>query len=703
MSKTKEYANLAKPINIGAARLKNRMMKNGTGFFWDDPGTGSFMDDRYIAFFEALAKGGAALVSSAVGPLTRDLGAPMPGYRIRSDEYIPGWKKWADAIHKYDCLAFHQLFELGPMVPLFGEAPPGVSASSIPKDESPIPRFHVPRELTIPEIEDIIDLFAEGAERMKKAGLDGTELNGACNHLLNNFLSRAWNKRTDEYGTETMENRTRLYVNIIKEIKRRNGSDWPIIALINAMEVNLKDGITIEESRQFAQKFVEAGADAIEVRAEYYKYAKDNERRESLHFPDVYFYPGHEEGLDPIVYAKEHGKQANIWMAAEIKKAVNVPVIAVGKMDWKNGNEAIKKGYADIISMNRRLLADPELPKKVLENRIEDINPCNSCMTCFDAGEHFRAIHCRVNASLGHEREYEIKPTQVIKKIMIVGGGPAGLEAARVLALRGHRVVLFEKLSKLGGSLGLAAMVKGMEREDIPGLIKYLDRQVRKAGVDVRTGKKVTPASVDEVKPDVIIVATGGTHDIPQIPGIGRRNVATSEKMHHIGKFFTQFFPPKILRTLSMIPFALSLFVRKNVVIMGGRLHGCQTAEYLLHLNRNITIVDEGTEKDIGYGLLEVFIKPYLMYWLKDHGVKFVTEVKYKEITGKGLVVTTKDGKEQLIEGNTIITALPLKPDTAFFNSMKSKAKEVYAIGDADSPAYIVDAIAAGAKIGFSL
>ena len=702
MTKTKfEY--LAEPIYIGKVRLKNRMMKNGTGFFWDDPSTKSHIDDKYIAFFEAMAKGGAGFVSSAVGPLIRDLDAPMPGYRIRSDEFIPGWRKLADAVHKYDCPLFHQLFHLGPMVPLFGEAPPGVSASSIPKEQSPVPRFHVPREITIPELEDIVDLFAEGAERMKKAGLDGTELNGACNHLLNNFLSRAWNKRTDEYGPQSMENRTRLYVNIIKEIKRRNGKDWPVIALMNAMEVDLKDGITIEEAKQFAKIFVDAGADAIEVRGEYYVFPDDNKRRESLHFTDIYFYPGFEGKLDPLVYGKEYGKQANILMAAEIKKAVNVPVIVMGKMDWKNGNKAIKRGQADIISMNRRILADPELPKKVLENRIEDINPCNSCMTCFDSGEHFRPVICRVNASFGHEREYEIKPAAVKKKIMIIGGGPSGLEAARVLALRGHKVVLFDKMSKLGGSLGLAAMVKGMEREDIPGLIKYLDRQVRKAGVDVRTGTKVTPAAVDEVKPDVIIVATGGTHNIPKIPGINKMKVATSEKMHHMGKFILQFFSPKFLRWGSMLPFAMSLFVRKNVVIMGGRLHGCQTAEYLLHMGKNITIVDEGTEKDIGDGLLETFIKPYLMYWLKDHGVKFVTDVKYKEITGKGLVVTTKDGRSQLIEGDTIITALPLLPDTGFFNSMMGKAEEVYSIGDADSPGYIVDAIAAGAKIGHSL
>jgi 2,4-dienoyl-CoA reductase (NADPH2) len=157
------------------------------------------------------------------------------------------------------------------------------------------------------------------------------------------------------------------------------------------------------------------------------------------------------------------------------------------------------------------------------------------------------------------------------------------------------------------------------------------------------------------------------------------------------------------MRTLSMIPFAMSLFVRKNVVIMGGRLHGCQTAEFLLHMNRNITIVDEGTEKDIGDGLLEVFLKPYLMYWLKDHGVKFVTEVTYKEINSKGLVVTTKDGKTEIIEADTIITALPLLPDTGFINSMKDKAKEVYSIGDAENPGYIVDAIAAGAKIGHQI
>ena len=250
------------------------------------------MDDRYIAFFEALAKGGAALVSSAVGPLTRDLEVPMPGYRIRSDEFIPGWKKWADAIHKYDCLCLPSAVSPGPHGAAFRIGPCRRLSLINTEERVPNTAFPVPRELTIPEIEDMVDLFAECAERMKKAGLDGTEINGACNHLLNNFLSRAWNRRTDEYGCQTMENRTRLYVNIIKEIKRRNGQDWPVIALLNAMEVDLKDGITIEESKQFARKLVEAGADAIEIRAEYYMYTDDVERARKPPLPGYLFLSG---------------------------------------------------------------------------------------------------------------------------------------------------------------------------------------------------------------------------------------------------------------------------------------------------------------------------------------------------------------------------------------------------------------------------
>ena len=696
MNSTK-FKNLSKPIYIGKVRLKNRMMKNGTGLFWDDPSTGGFMNDKYIAFFEALAKGGAGLIVSATSPLQV---GPLPGFKIISDEYIPGYKKLADAIHKYDCPAFLQLFHLGGMSPLFFKAPAGISASSIPKNESPRPGFEVAREITIPEIHGVVELFAKAAERTKKAGFDGTELNGGCNHLLNSFLSRAWNKRHDEYGCQTMESRARIFIEVIKEMKRLNGKDWPIIALMNAMEVDLKDGITIEESKQFAKMFEEAGADAIEIRAEYYTWTKDVKRRESTHFPDAYFYPDHEGRLEDYVEGGGHGAGANLPMAAEIKKAVNIPVICMGKMDWEMGEKAIRKGKVDIISMNRRLLADPALPKKVLEGRIEDITPCTSCMTCFNLGEHFQPVACRVNASLGKEREYEITPAKKKKKVMIIGGGPAGMEAARVAALRGHEVILYDKENRLGGSLPVAAMVKGFEREDILGLAHYLNIQVTKLGVKINTGKEATPETVAKINPDVLILAAGGKHNIPDIPGINGSNVLTGMELHRKLKFFFKFAGPELLRKLSAIWLP---FIGKNVVIMGGRLHGCQTAEFLVKRGRKVTIVDTGTKKEIGDGLIEVFLKPYLLYWLTDHGVQILTEVKYNGITKKGLTLTTKAGIKKTIKADTIITALPLEPNTELVKSMKGKAKEVYAIGDAKEPHLIFDAIADGARIGHEI
>lgn len=693
----KDYSKLFEPINIGKVRLKNRIMKNGTGLFWDDPATGGFMNDRYIAFFETLARGGAGLVVSPTGPLQE---GPMPGFRIMSDEYIPGWQRLAEAIHRYDCPAFLQVFHLGGMSPLFAKAPAGVSASSIPKEESPRPGFEVARAITIPEIHEIVERFAKAAERTKKAGFDGTELNGACNHLLNSFLSGAWNRRHDEYGCDTMENRARMYVEVIREIKRLNGKDWPIIALMNGLEVDLRDGITIKESMQFARMFVEAGADAIEIRAEYYTWTKDPKRRESLHFPDVYFYPEHEGPLQDFVEGRGHGAGANVPMASEIRKAVNVPVIVMGKMDWDIGEKAIRTGKADIISMNRRLFADPELPNKVKEGRIEDIRPCASCMTCFNLGEHFQPVACRVNASFGKEREYEITPARNKKRVMIIGGGPAGMETARVAAARGHDVTLYEQESKLGGSMPLAAMIKGFEREDIMGFVRYLQTQMAKLGVKVQLGKKATPANVEQVKPDVLVIAAGGKDTTPRIPGIDGKNVLTGSGLHKKLRFFLRFISPRLLRFLSGIWLP---YVGRTVVIIGGRLHGCQTAEFLVKRGRKVTIVDDGTKEQIGEGILEVFLKPYLLYWLVDKGVKIIPEVKYREITKGGLVISTKENTTMAIKADTIITALPLQPNTELEMSMKGKAKEVYVIGDAREPHMIFDAVADGSRIGHEI
>ncbi|MGC3954542.1 MAG: FAD-dependent oxidoreductase [Propionicimonas sp.] len=697
------YQHLAQPLNLGSVTLRNRFMKNGTGFFWDDPATGGFMNQQYLDYFEVLARGGTALISSATGPLTRDLDARMPGFKVLTNDYIPGWRAWADTVHRHGALALAQLFQLGPMAPLLVSAPPGASASAIPIAESPRPGFGNFRELSVPEIEDMVDLFAEAAERTKKAGLDGTELNAACNHLINNFLSRAWNRRTDEYGAQNLANRTRLAVNVIREIKRRNGADWPLIMLFNAQEVDLDNGITIDESREFAKAFVAAGVDALEIRAEYYTWTKDVDRRESLHFPDLYFYPHRTGPVDPYVDASRRGAGANLPMAAEIKKVVTVPVISVGRLDWEIGERAIAEGQIDIVSMNRRLIADPELPNKVLHGDVRDVNPCNSCMTCFDACEHFAPVKCRVNASLGKEKEYAIRPARVKKKVLVVGGGPAGLEAARVAARRGHEVVLYEKQRFLGGSLPVAALVKG-PREDIPGLVSYLARQVKQAGVTIHLGSEVNRQVVSREHPDAVVVAAGGVHQVPEIPGIHGRNVLTGESLHALSKQVLRFAPPQAVRTLQALPVARDVLIGKRVVVMGGRLHGCQTAEYLVSLGKQVTIVDTASEAELGEGLLEVFLKPYLLYWLKDNGVEFVTDVEYRRVTDEGLVVAdSSDGTEWLLAADTVMTALPLLPNDRLVDELRGLVAELHTVGDAGDPQLIVDAIASGAAVGHRL
>jgi 2,4-dienoyl-CoA reductase (NADPH2) len=576
----------------------------------------------------------------------------------------------------------------------FADAPQPVAASYIPQKESPRPQFVAARALTVREIEEIRDAFVQAAVRIKKAGFEGIELNGATNHLLNSFLSRAWNRREDEYGSASFQNRTRLVVDIIREIKRLNGKDFAVIALINGVEVGLKQGITIKESAEIAGILERAGADAIEVRVEYYSWTDDDSLRESTHFPDIYAYPAPPERPDEHVDLSRFGAGANVPVAAQIKKNVSVPVITVGWLDAELGEKAIGRGAIDFISLNRRLLADPELPNKIASGRVNDIAPCTACISCFNFGEHGIPISCRVNAALGREREYEIKPAERKKRVMIVGGGPAGMEAARVAALRGHDVELYERERRLGGSLPLAAIVKGLEREDLISLVRYLERQTAKLGVKVRLGVEADRSMVEKYKPDALIVAAGGVHQVLHLPGADGHNVVTGRDLHKKLRAYLAFFGPKLLRWLTNFYLPLG----KEIVIVGGALHGCQVAEFLIKRGRKVTIVESAEQ--IGEGLPDILIKPYLLNWLREKGATLIAGVRYERITEKGIVVTTREGKRQALEADTVLVATPLLPNAELEKSLEGSAPEVYFIGDSKAPNMIIDAIADGSRIG---
>jgi 2,4-dienoyl-CoA reductase (NADPH2) len=690
MSNHTRFQRLTEPASIGKVRTKNRMMKNGAHLFYDTKEDGGHMNARNIAFYETLAKGGVGLIVATSGPL---VDGDVPGFRIDRDEYIPGFAKLADAIHQHGCPAFIQLFHLGPMSPLFFKAPAGAAASSIPKSKSPRPNFEIARELTVPEIQEIVERFGKAADRIKKAGFDGIELNSATNHLLNSFLSRAWNKRQDAYGSESLESRARIVVEIIQEVKRRNGQDFAIISLINGAEVGLKLGITSEESQGFARILEKAGADAIEVRAEFYMGAEDDPFRDSTHFPEIYFYPEPPKALGANIEGSRHGVGASVPLAAAIKKVVSVPVIVSGRLTPELGEKAIRRGMVDFISLNRPLLADPELPNKIASGRLEDIAPCTSCLTCFDFGEHAQPVHCQVNAALGKEREYEIKPAKVKKKVAVIGGGPSGMEAARVAALRGHEVMLFEREPMLGGSLPLAAMIKGFEREDLLSLIRYLKTQMNKLGVKVNLGIEVNRSLINQIKPDVLVIASGGMHHFPDLPGIKKPHVVTGRDLQRKIKIYLRYFGPRFLGWLTKFWMPLG----KRVVIMGGGIHGCQVAEFLVKRGREVTVVD--TAQEIGYGLLETLVKPHLLIWLAEKGVTMMSQIKYEEINHQGLIITTKEGKRQTIEADTIVTAMPLEPSTELLKKLEGSAPEIYDIGDCKEPNKIIDAIADGSRI----
>ena len=301
-----------------------------------------------------------------------------------------------------------------------------------------------------------------------------------------------------------------------------------------------------------------------------------------------------------------------------------------------------------------------------------------------------------MNPAIGGEKEYVIEPVKPgakKKKIVVVGGGPAAMEAARIAAIRGHEVILYEKANKLGGLMTMAALVKGTEIEDLPGMSAYMERQIRKLGVKINLGQEFTPSVVDEIKPDVVVLATGGIAELPNIPGINRPNVMTNEKLHKQLKFFLKIFGPEMLRSLTKFWMPLG----KRVIIIGGAIQGIELAEFLVKRGRQVTIVEQ-SEKFGDLMPIRNWIK--MSKWLPKKGAVLIGGIKkYVEITDKGLTIIDKDGNQRTLEADTIATALPLKADDKLLKALKGKVPEVYAIGDCKEPRLILHAVADGYNV----
>ena len=383
-------------------------------------------------------------------------------------------------------------------------------------------------------------------------------------------------------------------------------------------------------------------------------------------------------------------------MTAAIKKAVSIPVIAVGRLDPELGEKILHEGKADFIGFTKRLLADPELPNKIAEGRLEDIAPCTACECCISFRVYREPVRCRINAALGSEDGYVIKPAEKKKKVVVVGCGPSGLEAARVAASRGHEVILYEKEHQLGGLLPLAGLVKGLEGEDLVAFVRYFETQITKLGIKVNLGKEVTPSLIGEVKPDAVVLAIGGAPYIPEVTGINRPHVVSGPDLHRMSKTYLRFFGVKALRWLTNV----WMPVGKRVVVIGGAIQGAELAEFLVKRGRKVTIV--AGDEPMADGLPKRK-QQRLVEWLGEKEVTIITGAKCEEITDKGLTISTREGKRQTIETDTIIPVLPFKPNTELFDTLKGKVPEIYLIGDGREPRLILDAIADGWRISNSL
>jgi 2,4-dienoyl-CoA reductase (NADPH2) len=687
---------LCEPYQIGQVRLKNRIVK--APFCTVMASREGFVTDSLISCYKTIAKGGVGL-SIIEGTVVDPLGiSGCPRLAVYDDKYVPGLQRLATAIQQYGSPAILQLQHAGPaystgvytsqkIVPPKTIRP--VAASTLTAAEMPMPEKDPPRGLTVEEIKAVEMKFVRAAERAMAAGFVGVELHAAHHYLLSSFLSRAWNRREDEYGGE-IKNRVRLIVDIVRGAKKRLGRHFLVGVRLNGIEYGSAQGLTIAETQKISRCIQNAGTDYLSVSGWGFGLFQH-----LCNLPEQILFPAPPD-ISADLLAKFKKPGIFVDLAQQIKAAVDLPVITVGRLNPKLGEAILQSGKADLIAFARALIADPELPHKVESGNFEDITPCTACLTCWDTLERGEHLRCRVNPAIGREDEFKIHEAEKKKRVMVVGAGPAGMACARVAALRGHDVTLYDKNWKLGGLLHTASLVKGREVEELIPLVRYYKKQLDQTGVRVKLRTNVDHELIKRQNPDVLILATGSKLKESDRLQTVKRHKMTSADLQGMTAFPLNLLGDRILGYLTRI----WLPIGKKVLIIGGLIQGFEIAEFLVKRKRNVTIVESSDQ--LGTGLPNIN-KVRLLKWFSQRGVAVYRKTACRHVGGARFELLGKDDASRAIEADTVLAVSIPERNDALMGVEEGTTPERYQVGDCKEPGLIADAIEDGFRISLAI
>ncbi|MBI2906153.1 MAG: FAD-dependent oxidoreductase [Chloroflexi bacterium] len=657
------FPRLFEPGRIGAMELRNRVVMAPLGTFSADNGHAS---QPIIDYYVERARGEVGLIITQNTAVSFSAPGARSFLALYDDSFIPTSKKMCDAVHQHGAkigtqLGHHgiQQAEPGRRMGFDDREIPVVAPSAV----TYIPTGVVAHELSLQEIKGIQGEFVEAARRARDAGFDTVEVHAANGRLANQFLSPFYNKRTDEYGG-SLEKRARFACEIIQGIRQKLGKDYPVLIRLNA-EDGFYHGTKIEHAVRFCQLFEEAGADGIDISV------------------------GASEFSPYLIPCYLHPDGVFVPLCAAIRKAVNIPVIAVGKIvDPFMAERILTEGKGDFIGLGRGLMADPYWAAKAREGRHKEIVRCIACLNCHGAyAKQRRGMACTVNPALMREREFILKSTSSPKKVMVIGGGIAGMEAARTLAQRGHQVALYEKSDRLGGQWNIVCQQPG--KRDFASLTLRLIKGLQGAGVSINLSQEADRSLVEKVKPDVVVVAAGATPATLDIPGANGANVVQATDVI-LGK----------------------AKVGESAAVIGEGALGMEMAFSLAEQGKRVRLI---TPQRVGAGV-EHFLRLSLRERLLDHnvplhpfsnpleitpeGVAFVTSYPTAEVDSYVNQTQTLQNEFIFVKADTVVLAIGGKAENRLAAELKPLVPELHIIGDCVAPRDALAAMEEGAEVG---